>query len=1021
MNWIKTTTMGMLLLCGGLARAGAAETLLVNYFDIQAGSAAGTEVCGRINLMSNREAHHTPIPADYRLELTADASGLFVLDNQRDSASRLFGALKVAPGRALPAAPGSYKLSVALRAGGVTVAQTNLTVQAVTRTVQDKALAYLDPLARTEVRFYGRRKYTDAQVAAYIEEIEKNRGGFADLGFYKNDVLSYVHTEGKLGEEWEEASNRIGGLGYAYRLSKTYGPGGDAAARLRLKKALYTAIDTFTSRVPVAGEDLLIDGKPISTNFGDGFARLTAEVERSKKMWPTGDPDVLDYHFISHPWRVYDALSGPAIWLLPDLTADIQAGDPVARRVQEQLVRIFQLAFSNPANYQKVNDPDGRWGVLTDANHTEGAYADANLGHRLRTWMILLGIWNDYNRPITYMPNWYPGYYAKEAGPDFLFMPGWVPQGVLSDLTFWVKHFHRPAHYFVQSGFHPDGTVSHHLPDSSDIAMHAYGYGWLVEVIDGYTLLRDAPVDLGSHGYQFIADRLLYSYDKMIYNGGMDFAVCGRSYSGSMKKFVEAIPEAIDELLAAKQPGTVITNEAELKAWRDALVQKTQAVSGNYPFWVGQFMVHRRGGGNEKPCYYSVKLKNDRTNGAEDFDKVSKSYHAGSGILQVKVRGDEYEDSRYQWDWHALPGLTDELRTDPIGSKGQALRGASPFAGMASDGRYGFAAMEYRAYTNQYASARADKAFFFTETEAVALGCDVARVNAGQGREIMTTVDQTLWVGEITYCFDGKTPVVVPKGEKAELTVQPGQPGWVHQGQVGYVVIPQGAQPVYIRAGTAIPATDPNPKFERVGINSGVVENGKAVSGVSAFHLALGHGIDPQQSGLTRYCYILAANKTAAEMPAYLADVLKRLVIVANGDGVQGIVDQQLGLTQLAFYKAGGVSTSTGLKVSVDRPALLQLRRDGGQWTFCATDPLHDPAVKELNLKLNQPLAPGVYAYQLGGIYPQPGETVAVEQAGAEVNVKVQLPDMSDDARYHYQAPLYAGMPVQVKIPAKTK
>jgi hypothetical protein len=37
------------------------------------------------------------------------------------------------------------------------------------------------------------------------------------------------------------------------------------------------------------------------------------------------------------------------------------------------------------------------------------------------------------------------------------------------------------------------------------------------------------------------------------------------------------------------------------------------------------------------------------------------------------------------------------------------------------------------------------------------------------------------------------------------------------------------------------------------------------------------------------------------------------------------------------------------------------------------------------------------------------------------VAVKVALPDMSNDAEYSYQAPLYAGMPVCVRIPAAVK
>ena len=101
---MKRLGIMLLLLAGLLTQAGAEETLLANYFDIKVGSSSGTEVCGRINLMSNRDAHHKRIPDSYRFEITDDPSGFFIIENQRDSESRLFGALKVS--KQLPSAPG---------------------------------------------------------------------------------------------------------------------------------------------------------------------------------------------------------------------------------------------------------------------------------------------------------------------------------------------------------------------------------------------------------------------------------------------------------------------------------------------------------------------------------------------------------------------------------------------------------------------------------------------------------------------------------------------------------------------------------------------------------------------------------------------------------------------------------------------------------------------------------------------------------------------------------------------------
>ena len=388
-------------------------------------------------------------------------------------------------------------------------------------------------------------------------------------------------------------------------------------------------------------------------------------------------------------------------------------------------------------------------------------------------------------------------------------------------------------------------------------------------------------------------------------------------------------------------------------------------------------------------------MENDRTTGAEDFEGTKKSWHSGSGILQAKVRGDEYDKTRFNWDWHALPGLTEEWRTDSIVYDKTYLRGASPYAGMASDGRYGCAAMEHRSLSGSYSVAEADKGFFFTETEAIALGANVRRSNTGQSREIITTVDQTLWVGTVTYSIDGAAPSTITQGANTDITLNPTDISWIHQGSVGYVLFPAAGQPLYIRGGASVNVTDPG--------NS---------TGDDVIHFALGHGTNPTSGNLDTYHYVMVPNKTAAEMPAYVADLTNRVEIVSNGSGVQGIYDSSLELLQVAFYSAGTAQTTGGLEVSSDRAALVQLRKDSGDWSLCVTDPKHEYAATEINLTISEDLEPRTYAYTLPGIYPLAGEMMVVSAAATGVSVRVELPDAANDADYNYQAALYAGAPI---------
>ncbi len=980
-----------LLFC--VVRIVSAETLHADYFDIKTGSTADTEVTGKVHLRSNKDAHDTPIPTNYTFSITSDPSGIFGIEDERDTVSRLFGVLKVKSGQSVSGSPTDYPISIALTDGSTTQATASITVKAVATTLLDDLLVYSEDFALGNSRLWGRKNFSDSEVAAHITDVEGTGGALSGFTFYTQSLTNFANTYPALEEDLEEAASIIGGLGKAYMDSSTYGPGGNATERARLKAVIYDALEAFCDRLPMDPDEVIFDGQPIGEGYyGDGFYGLNDNGFKATT-----------FSFLSHPWRVPDPLVGPSVWLMPEILSDYGSGDPQAIRLREKLVEIYQMPFGLVPSYRQIDNPDARWGQLTDTNHTEGALSDANLGHLSRSWLNLPTIWGDYNRPVTYTPYWYNGHYDALGYPGVQQMPGWEPNGVLDDLHFWFKNWHRPAHLWGQSGFQPDGTVTHHLFEgASDVAMFAYGHEWMVDAIKAYEMFKDTDYDMGSAGFQFIADRYLYSYDKLVYKGDMDFSVVGRSYFADMSgngKFVDDMVGHINDLLAAKQAGTVISNEAALTAWRDTIANDTHEQSGSFPFWVGQSLVHRRGGGAEDSYYFSVKMENDRTGGAEDFDGVKKSWHMGSGILQAKVRGDEYDKTRFNWDWHALPGLTEEWRTDAIVYDRDLIPGAAPYAGMASDGTYGFAAMEYRSHTGAYNVAEADKAWFFTEKEAVALGKNVDRFASGQNQEIITTVDQTLWDGTVTYSIDGASPVTILQGSNTDLTLNPSGISWIHQGSVGYVVFPQGAQPLYIRGGASVNVTDPAKS-----------------TGDDVIHFALGHGTDPGTSGLTKYHYVMVPNKTAAQMPAYVTDLTNRVEIVSNDGVAQGIYDSSLQLLQVAFYGAGSASNSTGLAVSSDREALVQMRKVSGDWKLAVTDPEHDHAATEINLSISEYLEGGSYGYNLPGTYPIAGESMVVSTISSGSVVQVQLPDPTDDAGYNYQGQLYAGAPLSATI-----
>lgn len=983
------------------ATAFAGETLIAHYFDVKTGSAAGTEVVGKVNLLSNKDAHKAPVPADYTLAIASDPSNLFQIVNQRDAQSRLFGALQVKSGQTVPVAPADYPVTVALQQSGVTLATASFNVRALAQTQLEKMLAYTKAYCLTQDRLFGRARYAEAEITRLIVEVENNGGRFSGYEFYTRPVTDYLPGgpgtgQGKktLSMQWQEVATKIGGLGFAYqnidsRYPRTYGPNGTPAEHERLKNALYAALREYVNKVPIDPAEVVVNGSPIGSDYGDGIMRL----------W---EKKIVNYNETTHSWIWTDAVTGPAVWIQSDLLNDIARGDAAAKALHDSLARFVQIGYGLPIDNRDVNDPEARWGRLVDTHYAQGAFADANHFHRLRGWLALPAILADYNRPITYVPYWYDGYYS--AYPGFQLRPGWSPRGSLEDLRFWTTNILVPAHVYPQSGFHPDGMITHHFDDGVDgRAMWAYGYEWMVAPIDGNALFKRLGLDAGGGDFSLISNMYLHTYDKLIYRGEIDASLLGRSYLNDTKKFTGGMPATINQMIAAKPANTTIDREQELVAWAAALKAGTQQSSGNFPFWVGNYMVHRKGGqtGDAASYMFSVVMGNNAMGATDDFDDPPKVFHAASGLLFVRTAGTEYGfDARKRWDWHALPGLTEELRTDAIpgGAHADQIDG-SAYAGTASDGVRGFAAMQYRpAAAQAYASARADKAWFFPGDEAIALGSGIARRAAGQGRAILTTLDQTRWVGDLTYSIDGGAQTTVTQGVALDQTLVVSSPSWFHQGRTGYFVFPTQAQQVRIRGGNAIVATGTD-----------------ADPAVNLLHLAIDHGTNPQAA---KYHYEIVPNITAEQMPARLLALQERIKVVANDDTVQGIYDRGTKTLQLAFHAAGTATGIDGMTVTVDQPALIQLHDNGTSWDLSASDPIHELSAAALNITVSAPLKPGMYEHVLPGIVPRAGKPITVTRTSAGVShIRVPLPDANDGASLGYQEALYANVPIRVSIP----
>ena len=969
------------------------EKVFHDYFDIASGSGPGSEVIGRINLERNRNVAASPITGDYTFAIIEDDSGgMFDLRAERDTDGRLFGVFNVAEGQT--AQTGAYSLRVELRQGPTVTARFTAPVSVAPRTqwdiYYDKAIDFVSKHGRLT----GRQNYRDAEVAALIAELEANDGTFEGMRFYNATTSAAWQAVGanELGKELQEAANRIGGLGQAYAESRKYGPSGREADRDRLRNAIYLALIAYVDHFPL-----------------DDFANSEA----------------LAYGDRTHQWLFSDPISGAAVLIYRDLLADLHDGVQRATDAKERLFRLLQYVnFDLPEGWRMPFDV--RYYLPRRLAESSGAWADGNRHHRMRSWAAMPVIWYDYNRPLTELPWWY-GDYEPFASENTSILPEWEPSGSFADLRVWLETNARYAARYGQSGISPDGSISHHTGRRQDLAFGAYGFPWMTgSTFEAVSLLAGTRWKVSDTTYDQAADFLLFAYPRLIYKDAIDFQTIGRGhYQESAAVYGSGnLADGIEAIIDARVAGTNIARESELTALRAAMVNRTHEQSGTTPFWVNDYMVHRRGGAGEPPWFTSVKMQSARTRGAESFSN-NQGFHNGSGVLLVKVDGDEYNDSRHRWDWHALPGITEELRTDRVPKQSDANEfNPNHFAGVASNGRYGLAAFQY-ASDNTYTSAAADKGCFFTEDYVLALGNGVRRVrntDRSNGESIITTLDQAAWDTNITYRLNGASrDSVVRKGADIDDSFSITGNSWFHQDRIGYVILPAGNIDVMLRGGDS------------------VVDSDSRDTGPDVFHLAIDHGRNPDGTGPGgEYAYLLVPNVSAADMPALMNRIEQRLEIV-NTAAVQGhrYADGSAVLVQLAFYEAGSVTFDDGMAVAVDKPALVQLQKTSDGWNVTVQDPMHhaDEAAiaasrqfqhillygpNRITVEVNLPLRAGTYTYDTQGpdVRFVDGQTVRVFNTAGTSTLTFDLPDREDAPGYDYRQELYAGMPAVVDVPS---
>ena len=984
--WVSATSKG--------------EKIFASYFDILVNSPAGTEVTGRIHLERNKDVLTRPIPVGYRFEIIKQGNEqLFHIDTRYDLSNRIMGVFTVAQGKMTDSHPAFHQLTVALKNGNELLNTFTVRIKVVEKKLWNVFYERFTPNTIKNKLMYGRIKYTDKEVTAKILELKRNNGKFEGYKSYTAhpqdykgtfDLLNPFLPTGTIEYDWLEIAKQIGGLGYAYATSPIFGPQGFPEQRKELREALFSALLNYIRSVPIEGNDILIDGKPIGKYTGDGFSMLHTH------KWAGSE-------YPTHQWDLIDPLIVPILYLMPEILKGIKEQDKTCMELHNGLIHYCQLFMALIPSRRIINDPKGRWGEIQDTLYSSGAWTDANLGHRSRTMLALPIIWADYNRPMTYVQYWYSDFYKDKPFKGFSLLPGWSPQGVVADVSHWMTKYYVATHTYIQSGYQPDGTISHHIANATDVAMAAYGFEWLTDCNSGYNYFKDTDFRIADKYYQSELDWLLKVYPKMFYKQRMDFLVAGRSFLNDLRAFTtKTYTKAVKSMLNAQNKGSKLAGVEQLNTICRQLKDNTFEYSGTDAYWVNEYLVHRRGE-NEMPFYASLKLKSERTVGAEDFSKkVRRSWHMGYGILQVKVKGDEYSDKVIcNFDWHALPGLTEEWRTDPmpLGHAQASLPGLNKISGVLADGKAGMGVYHHLP-KETYSSATAFKSYHFIEDKIIALGSDIARLRPGQGNEITTFIDQTALNSPLTWCTGEEIQTVEP-GQSVNLTREIKDVCWLHQGSKGYVILPVKKLSLQIKSGKEINITDRTIADKKPN-----------------FIIAVSHGVQPGQNRDNAYRYIQLPNVSAEEMPERVEALLKDLEFTMQDGAAHAVYSDTDKTWQYAFFKPGSISVGKTTVTSND-VAQIMLRDNGAEWILSVNNPMPDGQKQTLTFSTSAKLPAGIYTYQTKGVYPLEGETVTVTSEGKGSKVTVELPDSRDAAKYNYQSDLYAATPIIVNIPKK--
>lgn len=474
-------------------------------------------------------------------------------------------------------------------------------------------------------------------------------------------------------------------------------------------------------------------------------------------------------------------------------------------------------------------------------------------------------------------------------------------EGIQTDLSY---HMHGSKYYA--------GYAGNSFSDFTTINMYAQGTQF--EMTDLYDLVTDILCD----GWVWIQR-----------GGHQDFNHRGRGYVESDKPVVkegqmsddEAIWVSFMRRMARLYPERADELNQSIKYLLPYDDPEREYKVGNKYFYSSDYMAHQREGWTAWSQTNSWRINASEHNMADGV----QSYWFGMGTVFMDKGDNIYDGSvsgtQIFWrDQSKMPGVTSSEYVHVSNWSGWTMRQMGKYAGGVSDGMYGMNAM----HLVDRAGVSAKKAWFWFDDEYVALG---SGITSSSKYNTNTIVDNRRLTTEVE--VDGK---VIEKGKHELKDVSS-----VMQYGIGYVF--PNKEDITLETGTVVGNFTEHQKWSGVD-NTDYTAN--------IFTLYIPHG---KKVVNDTYEYICVPETDSEHLAEYVEN--NPIEIAANTTTVQAVLQKNLNVAGAAFYDAGEVEFSNGLKVKSDTLCCFMAREVDGELKLYVSNPYNEKTTVTLTVTYN--------------------------------------------------------------------